>query len=423
MARAALAGLAGLALALALVGMSGLATPDAVARSASPAPERTASTAAPVLTASDVPTPDPEPPSVEFTLVAAGDVLPHSPVNASAATGDGYDYTPLMAGVRDYIAGADLALCHMEVPVAPDQGRITSYPVFGAPVQLVRDLARTGWDGCSTASNHSVDRGFDGVVATIDAFEAQGLGYAGTARTADEAASVQTYEVGEAGAQVTVAHISYAYGTNGLPVSEPYSVNLFDANAADASPIIEAAQEARDQGADVVIASTHCCVEYRTLPTAAQESIAKQIAQSGVVDLYIGHHAHVPQPIVKLDGGPGGDGMWVAYGLGNFLSNQSSSCCVPETSNGVLLTATFAVSPAGDVDVGVEWTATTVDRSGGHAVYALSGTDGGLGTLSAAEVQARHARVVAAVGTEAPERSTPAEHLATYMYRVDRSGA
>ena len=133
MARAALAGLAGLALALALVGMSGLATPDAVARSASPAPERTA---APVPTASDVPTPDPEPPSVEFTLVAAGDVLPHSPVNASAATGDGYDYTPLMAGVRDYIAGADLALCHMEVPVAPDQGRITSYPVFGAPVHL-----------------------------------------------------------------------------------------------------------------------------------------------------------------------------------------------------------------------------------------------------------------------------------------------
>ncbi|MDN4473635.1 CapA family protein [Demequina zhanjiangensis] len=385
--------------------------------------------AAPTPAASHSTTPSPslaaptEPDPVSFTLVAAGDVLPHSPVNRSAAVEGGYDYAPLMEGIAPFVSGADLALCHMEVPVAPDQGDITTFPVFGAPVELVSSLAEVGWNGCSTASNHSVDKGYDGVVATIEAFEAARLGYAGTARDEEEAASVQTYRIGDAGAPLDVAHVSYSYGTNGLPVTVPGSVDLFDADAADPTPIIEAAAAAREAGADVVIASVHCCVEYRTLPTDAQIRIAELIAESGTVDLYVGHHAHVPQPIVDLPGGPDGDGMWVAYGLGNMLSNQSSACCVPQTSNGVLLTATFTVEPSGEVDVGVEWTATTVDRSGGHRMYVLSGAEGPLGTLSADEVARRHAMVAKAVGDPAPERLRPAESLADYSYRLVRSPA
>ncbi|MFV0287597.1 MAG: CapA family protein, partial [Demequina sp.] len=259
---------------------------------------------------------------------------------------------------------------------------------------------------CSTASNHSVDRGFDGLVVTDDGLEAAGMGFAGTARTEDEAAVTQLYDVTASGRTVTVAHISYTFGLNGLPVPEgkPWSVNTFDANATDVAPIIDAAVTARDQGADVVLASVHCCVEYMTEPTEAQRSIAQQIADSGEVDLYIGHHAHVPQPIELLDGGPGGDGMWTAFGLGNFVSNQDSQCCVANTNSGVLLEATFVVDPDGDVSVDASWAGVTVDRLGGHRMYVLGDIlDDGAGTLSAEEAKVRHARVAEAVGDDAPE--------------------
>ncbi|WP_062203074.1 CapA family protein [Demequina salsinemoris] len=369
--------------------------------------------AAPSASLAPSPEPEPDPEPLTFTLVTAGDVLPHAPVNRSARTEDGYDYAPLMTAVEPFVAGADLAWCHMEVPVAPDQTQITTYPVFGAPAELVTGLAGIGWDGCSTASNHSVDKGYAGVVATIDAFEQAGLGYAGTARDADDAAIAQTYVVSDGETTATVAHLAFAYGTNGLPVELPGSVSLFDADAADASPIIDAAQAARDAGADIVVVSVHNGVEYRTSPTPAQEEVARQIAASGLVDLYVGHHAHVPQPIVKLPGGTQGDGMWVAYGLGNMLSNQSSHCCVAQTSNGVLLTASFTMQPTGEVDTRVEWTATTVDRSDSHTIQVLSGADGGLGTLSAAEVAHRHELVAGAVGDAAPERVEPAGSFAS----------
>ena len=93
-----------------------------------------------------------------FTMLFAGDLLPHGPVNQVAAqfgqiTGQPYDFDPLLAAMKPLVSSADLAICHMETPVAPNQAQITTYPVFGAPVGLVKAIRDTGYDGCSTASN------------------------------------------------------------------------------------------------------------------------------------------------------------------------------------------------------------------------------------------------------------------------------
>ena len=368
------------------------------------------------------PTPPPAPPT-SFTLVATGDVLTHAPVVSSATTGNGIDFSPLTEHIRPYIAGADLALCHMEVPVAPPGTAPSGYPMFGSPREMVPDLAEDGWDGCSTASNHSVDRRKAGIETTLAEFAAAGMGAAGTSRTETEALSTQMYVVQGDGEPVSVAHISLTYDSlNGLPKppGEPWAVDTFNAEASDADPVIAAAQRARDAGADVVVASVHCCVEYRTEPTPAQRLLAERIAESGVVDLYVGHHAHVPQPIELLPGGPNGDGMWVAFGLGNYLSNQDTQCCVAQTNSGVLLTATFTVDSDKRVTVAPEWTPITVDRLGKHRVYALTDIPDGVGRLSAAEVAARIDRVAAAVGGQAPMRTTPAPALARGIEMVPR---
>lgn len=361
----------------------------------------------------------PEDGPVEFTVLAAGDVLPHGSVIQSGRSGSSYDFNGLFDGVREWTRGADLALCHMEVPVAPNGVAPSGYPIFGAPRELVRDLGEEGWDGCSTASNHSVDRGWDGLVATVDAFKDYRLGYVGTATTRDEALEPQIYNVRTGNRVIKVAHLSWSYGTNGLPVpsGKSWSVNVFDSGDAEVAGMLAQAQSARDAGADVVILSVHCCVEYNDSPTADQRAIATKVADSGLVDLMIGHHAHVPQPITKLAGGPDGDGMWVAYGLGNYVSNQGTNCCRKETSSGALLIATFRVELDGTTHVDAEWAATTVDRTNGHRVYMLADITNGTGDLSKSEVADRYRRIKGVVNSgDAPERTEPPTKLADAVY-------
>ena len=410
---------------LALVGAAGVAAAQGTTELAVPVGVPTVAGAYTVLpeppgtrTAAPAPTPVAQPvPSVTdaaLSIVAAGDVLPHLPVLRSARDGDGYDFGRLLDPLDPWVQGADLALCHLEVPVAPAGSAPSGYPVFGAPAPLAQGLADQGWDGCSTASNHAVDRGWRGVGATLDALDAAGLGHAGTARSAAEDAQPQLYRLERGGRPVTVAHLAATYGTNGMPVDadKPWSVRLLDAE-----DVVERATAARDAGADVVLVSLHWGTEYRTTPTDAQRVVAARLADSGVVDLVIGHHAHVPQPVEQLPGGPGGTGMWVAYGLGNYLSNQDEACCSPATAAGLLLTAQVTVpgtgpgagAPTGPARVtGVQWTPVTVDRRAGHRVHALAEIAAGTATLDAAVVARRLAAVRDAAGPQAPERLVPA---------------
>ncbi|UFU05165.1 CapA family protein [Ruania halotolerans] len=326
-----------------------------------------------------------------FTIGAAGDVLPHDTPIRVARTDSGYDFTPMLEATRPWSAGVDLALCNMEVPLALPEEEPSGYPLFGAPGELPGNLADLGWDGCSTGTNHSLDRGPDNLAYTLDVFDDVGLGHAGSARSQDEADTPQLYRLDRAGQQITVAQIGGTYGTNGLPIpaDAPWSVTLLDAES-----LISQARQARDAGADLVVATLHWGVEYQNSPNSEQTELAQALAESGQVDLVIGNHPHVPQPFALLDGGPDGSGMWVAYSLGNFISNQDDACCVPQTATGLFMTATVVKPADGPARVtGVEWTPTTVDREGGQRVYPLaeliSGDQPSALTLSANELQSR----------------------------------
>ncbi|MCB7137732.1 CapA family protein [Cellulosimicrobium marinum] len=399
--------LVGTAVAVLAVGVGVLAPPvvrDVLGTDASPGASAADALAPAVVTAEPAAPPAQD---VVFTIGATGDILTHMPVTYSARTDEGYDFTPLLTPLDRWVQGVDLALCHLEVPLAPAGVAPTGYPVYGAPAELVRDLAEQGWDGCSTASNHSVDRAMPRVVTTLDALDAAGLGHVGTARTAEEAVAPQVYTLAREGREVRVAHLSATYGTNGLPVpaDAPWSVTLLDADA-----LVAQAAAARAAGADLVVVSVHAGVEYTSVPNAQQVDVAERLAASGQVDLVIGHHAHVPQPVTRLDGGPDGTGTWVAYGLGNLVSNQDGDCCDPRTDSGLFLTATVTQPTEGPARVtGVAWTPTTVDRRAGHLVRALvDAVDAPeTGSLSVEALGERVARVRAAVGDEAPEVSEP----------------
>jgi poly-gamma-glutamate synthesis protein (capsule biosynthesis protein) len=249
-----------------------------------------------------------------MTLAFTGDLLPHLPLVAvargyGADHGDRYDFKPMLAPMRPIIETADLAICHLEVPAAADQDRLSGYPSFGAPVELIDAVKVTGYDGCSTASNHSLDQGRAGIARTLDRFDLDGLRHAGTARTAEEGAATTLYDVGGA----KVAHLSYAYGFNGypLPSDAPFAANQIDVNRIHAD-----ATRARQAGAQLVVVSLHWGTEYRHDPDAFQRQTAADLLPWPDIDVVVGHHAHVVQPIERVEG------TLVVWGLGNHLANQ-----------------------------------------------------------------------------------------------------
>ena len=113
------------------------------------------------------------PPLRSATVAFGGDILIHSGVWAAADTGEGYDFSPMLAPIAPRLTEADLAICHLEVTLARPEEPLSSYPRFRAPGVLATDLAEAGFDGCSVASNHALDFGEQGVVATLDGLDAR----------------------------------------------------------------------------------------------------------------------------------------------------------------------------------------------------------------------------------------------------------
>lgn len=250
-----------------------------------------------------------------MTLAFTGDLLTHLPLVAvagryGAQAGGRYDFTPMLAPMRPIIEGAGLAICHLEVPAAANQDQLSGYPSFGAPVELIDAVKLTGYDGCSTASNHSLDQGRAGIGVTLERFDLDGLRHAGTARTAEEGAATTMYDVGGA----KVAHLSYAYGFNGyqLPADAPFAANQIDVNRIHAD-----ATRARQAGAQLVVVSLHWGTEYQHEPDAFQRQTAADLLPWPDIDVIVGHHAHVVQPIERVEG------TYVVWGLGNHLANQA----------------------------------------------------------------------------------------------------
>lgn len=304
---------------------------------------------------------------VHFTVGYAGDVLMHMPVLSSTPGGSG-DITGNIAAETPWVEGLDLALCGMEVPVAPD-GVYSGFPTFGAPSEVVGALARSGWDGCATASNHSADRGEAGVIATLDALDTHGLGHAGTHRSAKDASvPFALYELERGGRTVTVAQISTTMGLNGLEDPTGHSVSLNNVNA-----ITKTAKSARAAGAELVVVHSQLGQEYETTPSDEQVSYAQDLANSGQVDILFGAHPHVPQPAEKLSGGVKGKGMWVSYSAGNYISSQDEANCAPLSDVGQLVWADVTSHADGSVSVDkLNWHPFTVDQESGYKIRDLA---------------------------------------------------
>ena len=245
-------------------------------------------------------------------------------------SGRAIDFAPMLAAQRPYVHSADLAVCHLETPVSEPDGPFEGYPMFSVPPQVLDGLVETGYDACTTASNHTLDQDVDGAVRTLDALDAAGLVHDGSFRSAAEA-DVPTVIQTPNG---RVGLISVTYGLNTGPPDQPWMVPLLDHDA-----VIAKAQAARAAGADLVVVAMHAGTEYETEPNSEQRAAAQALLASPAIDLLYGHHAHVVQPLEKIGG------KWVIYGLGNMIASHETP--IDATREGLLVRVTFGQDAAG----------------------------------------------------------------------------
>lgn len=331
--------------------------------------------------------------TVRLNVAATGDLLIHSPVfNRALANGGGkrYDFRPMFRFIRPEIRRADLAICHVETPMSSRAP--SGYPRFNTPRGLAAAIKSTGWDVCSTASNHTLDQGRFGVESTIGALNRAGVRHAGSYRSA--AAQRRPTILKAKG--LRVAFLSYAEMTNGIPLPKRWSVNL-----ARADRILAEARRARRAGAQVVIVNVHWGDEFRHAPSPFQRRLARALLRSRTITAVIGQHVHVVQPITRVAG------RLVVYGEGNLISNQSAGPCCPAASqDGLIALLDIAWDKARGARVkGIRYVPTWVR----HPDYAVLPVGDALrrGLADPTVLRASYRRTVGAVGRRAGVRPVP----------------
>jgi poly-gamma-glutamate synthesis protein (capsule biosynthesis protein) len=249
----------------------------------------------------------------QITLSAVGDILIHDRVYRDAEVKDGYDFMPMLEKVKPFLNDATITFANQESMMGGEKIGLSSYPSFNSPIEIGYALKDVGVNIVSMANNHTLDRGEDAIQQAIKNWETIGMMYTGAYKDQEDEKDIRVYQTDEG---ISVAFLAYAYGTNGItvPDGKDYLVNLIDKEK-----MAGAIKRAKEQ-ADVTVLSLHFGKEYERMPNDEQKDLAQFASDQGV-EVVLGHHPHVLQPIEWVEG-ENGNKTLVIYSLGNFLSGQ-----------------------------------------------------------------------------------------------------
>ena len=288
----------------------------------------------------------------KLSMIMAGDALMHGYLNTDAKQADGtYNYLNQFRYIKDYVKDYDLKYWNQETIFGGTDRPYSGYPRFNTPSALGDNLIDDlGFNIVSTANNHSMDQNASGVINSVNYWKTKDILWNGTA---DSEETRNNFIVKEKN-NITYGLLSYTDHTNGLPVpsDKPYLVNVW--NEEQAKKDIAAL---RDK-VDVLMVAMHWGIEYTHTPVESQRKQAKFLNEQGV-DIVIGCHPHVIEPIEKIVNEETGKETIIFYSLGNFISNQT------DENTRVGLFGTLDITKTVDK----EETTITIDNVGGELHY------------------------------------------------------
>ena len=306
-----------------------------------------------------------EPVVYTANMIMVGDALIHSSVYNDAArlaNWNGYDFKPQISLIKEKVKDFDIAYYNQETILGGTSLGLSDYPTFNSPWEFGDAMMDAGFNLVSLATNHTVDRGKNAVLKSREYWNKQeNVQAVGSYSSKEEKEAIETkiLEVNN----IKYAMLNYTYGTNGMPVADSYLVNVWptdidNINNPDNDSKYQAYKETvkkdiekiRDK-VDVLMVAMHWGVEYTHTPTAYEHDMAKFLASNGV-DLIIGAHPHVIQPVEWIDN------TLVIYSLGNFISAQyqnQSTCTYYKCMVGLMPYLTITKTVTDDnVDIKID---------------------------------------------------------------------
>lgn len=291
----------------------------------------------------------------EISLIAVGDNLIHSSVYKDAnrlAGYNGYDFKPMITDIKNIVSNYDIGYYNQETIIGGSELGLSDYPTFNSPYEAGDAMIDAGFNLVSLATNHTVDRGKKAVINSYNYWsEKEDVITAGSYSSVDERNEIR---IGEKN-NITYTMLNYTYGTNGMPVSDSYLVNVWPTDLEINDPsrdnkyqnykeqVREDIERVRDK-VDVLIVAMHWGVEYTHEPTAYEKDMANYLSGLGV-DIIIGTHPHVIQPVTWMDD------TLVIYSLGNFISAQyqnKSTCTYYKCTVGLMTSLKIEKTVKGD---------------------------------------------------------------------------
>ena len=251
--------------------------------------------------------------NTEIDILFAGDIMLHMPQINSAKVSFGYDFTLPFQYVKPYVEKADFAIANIETSFSDKDKPFSGFPLFNSPVEILDAIKLTGFDLLSTANNHVLDQGKDGIIKMIDEIDKRELLYVGTSKDIYTPYRIVDVE------GIKIGIMTYAFYLNGLNSrltddERGRIINVFEEKRA-----IKDIENAKADGAEFIILFLHWGNEYQTTASDYQRQTAKTLAENGA-DIIIGSHPHVIQDSETID--VGNKKVNVFYSLGNFYSNQ-----------------------------------------------------------------------------------------------------
>ena len=249
-----------------------------------------------------------------LTIIFTGDIMGHDPQIKSAYNpkSKNYNYDLVFKEVKNLISKADYSIANLEVTLAgpPYKG----YPKFSSPDALAAACKSSGIDVLVTSNNHSCDRGKEGLIRTLDVLDSLEIMHTGTFRDSTEWKRNNLLILEEN--NIRIGLLNYTYGTNGLPTPLPTIVNRIDTVA-----MLLDIENSKQVNLDKLIVMIHWGPEYKSYPSSGQKNIAKFLFRNGV-DIIVGSHPHVLQKMEYFENCGAENGQFIAYSLGNYVSNQ-----------------------------------------------------------------------------------------------------
>lgn len=280
------------------------------------------------------------------TISAIGDIMAHDDQLKAQFDKDTntYSFDNNFKYVKPYISKSDLSIGNLETTLAGPKAKYSSFPKFNSPDELADAIKNSGVDIVSTINNHTYDRGSDGVYRTLDVLNSKDIEHVGTQKN-DKDENFLIKDIDGVKLGITAYSYGQVYGSttalNGLNIdyNDLNNLNIFNSSYVDIAfnEIKDTLDVMNNKESDLQVVILHWGDEYTRQPNEFQKELAKKLCDYGV-DIIIGSHPHMVQPIEMIKSDENDNETLVIYSLGNFLSNQRNEILNKKyTEDGVIV--------------------------------------------------------------------------------------